>query len=197
MKPSDIDPLLYRKSEYPIDTIFLRRWSARAMSGEKLKEDLLMQLFESAKWAPSGANRQEWYFLYAHRDSPEFSLFYDLLDVGNQLWCQNAAVLLVVLAQKITDEGKPIRLHAFDAGCAFQNLALQATYLGLIVHPMAGFDVAKSRQNLKIPSKFEILIMAAVGHPGEISFLPTHQQERELPSQRKPVEEIIHAGPFM
>jgi nitroreductase len=54
-----------RKAEYPIDPIFLNRWSPRAMSGESLSDDELMPLFEAARWAPSSFNAQQRRFLYA------------------------------------------------------------------------------------------------------------------------------------
>ena len=196
MNVSQVNPLEYRHPENEIEALILRRWSARAMSGEPLLQSELMRLFEAARWAPSGVNRQEWFFLYAHRDTENFDQFYALLDEGNRAWCHRAAVLLVVLGRKTTDDGRNIRLHAFDTGAAFENLALQATAMGLVIHPMGGFDVNRTRTELNVPDNFEVLIMAAVGHPGEISDLPKHQQEREIPSQRKPLEQIFQEGAF-
>lgn len=196
MNTSQIDPAQYRFPNYPIEPLILKRWSARAMNGEPLAHAELMRLFEAARWAPSAANRQEWFYLYAHRDTTNFDIFYDLLDAGNQAWCHRAAVLLVVLSRKVADNGRNIRTHAFDTGASFENLALQAISMGLIVHPMAGFDLERTRQSLNISEHFEIQAMVAIGHPGEIEDLPPHQQEREKPSLRKAIDEIIHEGSF-
>lgn len=46
------DPLEHRTADYPIELLFLKRWSPRAMSGESLTHDELMTLFEAARWAP-------------------------------------------------------------------------------------------------------------------------------------------------
>lgn len=196
MNISEIDPLQVRLPEYPVEPFILQRWSARAMSGEPLAHAQLLRLFDAARWAPSAANRQEWFFLYAHRATPSFDQFYSLLDEGNQAWCQRAAVLIVVLARTKTDTGRDIRTHAFDTGAAFLNLAHQAIAMGLVVHPMAGYDAVRTREELHVPQDFAILAMVAVGHPGEIEDLPPHQQEWEKPSLRKPVEQIIHEGGF-
>lgn len=196
MNVSQINPLDYRHPENDIEALILRRWSARAMSGEPIAHSELLRVFEAARWAPSGLNRQEWFFLYAHRDTEAFDQFYALLDEGNQAWCHRAAVLLVVLARKTTDDGHRIRPHALDTGMAFENLALQATALGLVIHPLGGFDLTRARTELRVPENFEVLIMAALGHPGEIADLPKFQQEREIPSQRKPLEQIIQEGAF-
>jgi hypothetical protein len=42
-----------RKAGHPIDSLFLDRWSPRAMSGEEIPEEELLTLFEAARWAPS------------------------------------------------------------------------------------------------------------------------------------------------
>src|SRR5256885_16299504 len=94
------NPEEHRKADYPIEPLFIRRWSPRAMSSEALTETELMRLFEAARWAPSTYNEQEWRFLYARRDTPHWQSFFDLLMEGNQMWCRQAAVLAVVLARK-------------------------------------------------------------------------------------------------
>ena len=38
-----------RKADYPIDNLFLDRWSPRAMSGEAISREQLMVLFEAAR----------------------------------------------------------------------------------------------------------------------------------------------------
>ena len=45
----------HRKADHPIDSLFLDRWSPRAMSGEELSEAELMSLFEAARWARQSA----------------------------------------------------------------------------------------------------------------------------------------------
>ena len=76
-----------RTPDYPIEPLFLDRWSPRAMSGEPIDERELLRLFEAARWAPSTYNEQEWRFLYARRDSPHWPAFFGLLMEANQAWC--------------------------------------------------------------------------------------------------------------
>ena len=135
------DALPHRHPEWPIESIFLRRWSPRAMSGEPLTDEELMRLFEAARWAPSTYNEQEWRFLYAASLQPALAAFFDLLMDANKVWCQRAAVLVVVLSHRVfTRNGNPNPVHTFDTGAAFENLALQGTAMDLVVHGMAGFD---------------------------------------------------------
>ena len=191
------DPKTNRKPDHPVEPLIVRRWSPRAMNSEPLAERELLTLFEAARWAPSAYNEQEWRFLYARRDGPHWPTFFGLLVEANQAWCHRAAALIVVLSHKVfTRNGKPNSVHTFDAGAAFENLALQGTAMGRVGHGMAGFDRDKARTALRVPGDYDIEAMIAVGRPGDPAELPAELREREIPSDRKPVGEIAREGPF-
>ena len=192
-----INALDYRKPDHPVEALIVARWSPRAMSGEPLSDEEMLTLFEAARWAPSTYNEQEWRFLYARRDTPQWPLFFDLLVEGNRAWCHRAALLVVILAHKVFSKtGKPNPVHLFDCGSAFENLALQGTAMGVVVHGMQGFDYDKARTALNVPDDYAVAAMFAAGWPGDPADLPQQLREREKPSDRKPVEQIICDGPF-
>jgi nitroreductase len=186
-----------RKPEYPVDPQFVNRWSPRAMSGEEISEQELMILFEAAKWAPSSSNSQPWRFIYAKRNTPPWKTLFDLMLEFNQSWTKNAAVLLVMISKKnFEHNGKFSRTHSFDTGSAWMSLALQGSLMGLVVHGMAGFDYDRAKKDLNIPDDFHVEAMAVVGRPGRKEDLPPPLQEREVPSTRKKVSEIVFEGRF-
>lgn len=187
-----------RTADHPIEPLFLERWSPRAMSGEKLSDEEMLTLFEAARWAPSTYNEQEWRFLYARRETPQWQTHFGLLMEANQAWCKDAAMLVVVLAHKVFSRNdKPNPVHLFDTGAAFENLALQGTVMGLVVHGMAGFDFDRARKELRVPDDYAVAAMVAVGRPGDEADLPEQLRQREMPSDRKPVTEIICEGVFV
>jgi len=195
--PEFFDARKVRTPDHAIDPLFVRRWSPRAMTGEPLTESELLALFEAARWAPSTYNEQGWRFLYARRDTPEWPTFFGLLVEGNRAWCDRAAVLAVVLSHKVfARNGKPNPVHVFDSGLAYENLALQGTAMGLVVHGMQGFDFDGARRELGVPDDYSVNAMFAVGRPGDPAALPEPLREREAPSGRKPVAEIIREGRF-
>jgi nitroreductase len=103
----------------------------------------------------------------------------------------------VILAKKtFTQNGKPNPVHLFDVGAAYENIALQATTMNLVVHGMQGFDFDKARTTLKVPDDFDVAAMFAAGRPAEPNTLPEPLREREKPSGRKPISEIICEGQF-
>ena len=192
------NPLEHRTADHPILELFLRRWSPRAMTGEPMSDDDLHRLFEAARWAPSTYNEQEWRFLYATNGSDEWPMFFDLLTEANQAWCKNAGALIVGLSGKtFSKNGKPNPVHTLDCGLAVENLLLQGASMDLICHGMAGFDRGRARLALEVPDNYDVEVMIAVGHPGEIEQLPEGLQEMDRnPSGRKPLNEIRRRGKF-
>jgi nitroreductase len=186
-----------RKAGYPVDSLFVDRWSPRAMTGEEIPEEDLMILFEAARWAPSSFNNQPCRILYARRGSEHWPLFFGLLVDANKVWAQNAAVLLLFVSKTTFDHnGKPAVTHSYDAGAAWENLALQGFSKGYVVHGMQGFDYERARTALGIPDDFRVEAMAAIGKPGDKETLPQYLREREEPNQRKNLEQTICEGPF-
>ena len=191
------DPLSHRRADHSIESLFLRRWSPRAMSGEAVGEAELARLFEAARWAPSTYNEQEWRFRYAHRGGPHWATLFGLLLEANQAWCAKAGVLVAIFARTtFARNGKPNPVHLFDCGAAFENLALQGAAMDLVVHGMAGFDWKRAGKELHAPPEFVPAAMFAVGRPGDPDELPPDLREREVPSGRRPIAETAGEGPF-
>jgi nitroreductase len=191
-----MDMTKYRTPENNIEPLFYNRWSPRAMSGEELSKEELYRLFEAARWAPSAFNNQPWRFLYAMRNTEHWSIFFDLLVEANQMWAKNAAALIVVISKKTFDyNGKPSITHTFDAGAAWQNMALQGSLMGLVTHGMQGFDYDRAKEVLHVSDEFQVEAMVAAGKKGKIEDLPEAVQRREFPSDRKQLSEIVIEGP--
>jgi len=185
-----------RTPDFPIDSLFIKRWSPRAMSGENITKKELMSLFEAARWAPSASNQQPWRFIYALRDTKEWKILYDLLVDFNKLWCKNASALIITLSRTTDEHNKPNNTHSFDTGAAWMSLALQARLINCVAHGMAGFDAKKAIKKLHIPQNYKVEMMIAVGKQGEIKNLDERMQKSEKPNNRKHVREFVNNGTF-
>ncbi|MES2676648.1 MAG: nitroreductase family protein [Pseudomonadota bacterium] len=185
-----------RTSEYPIDKQFLDRWSPRAFSDRAVTQEQLMTIFEAARWAPSGSNLQPWRFFYGVRGELEFNTLLSLLVPFNEGWAKNAAALVVITSVISFDGTRPVGTHSFDAGSAFMSLALQAHSMGLISHGMAGIDYEKIPAALHLPKNLKVEAAVAIGYQGDVSILPEALQQRETPSQRQPLSEMVFKGHF-
>lgn len=184
-----------RTADYPIDPIFLNRWSPRSFTGETISDADLALLFEAARWAPSSSNIQPWRFLYAKRDSADWPLFFDTLVEGNKKWVRDASALIAVVSKRTgvvkgTNEVRPNYNHTFDAGSAWAYLALQASLSGWVAHAMGGFVVDKAITDLAIPDDYRIECIIAIGRYKEPAEKPTP------PNSRSPQSSFVRAGIF-
>ena len=190
-----------RIPDYPIQAIFLDRWSPRAYDGTAMPEDDLLTIIEAARWAPSAFNVQPWRFLYSRRGNAHWQGFLALLDPFNRNWAQHASALIFVLSDTVMPGNdrrpdKPSQTNSFDAGAAWAQLALQATSLGYQAHAMAGINRAQSRDDLMVPERYRIEIAVAIGTRADPSALSQDLRDREQPSQRLALNEISFAGAF-
>lgn len=186
-----------RVPDHEILPIFVDRWSPRAFDPRPIEKELLLSVFEAARWSPSSLNIQPWRFAYALRQDSCWGDYVSALMSSNQFWAKNASALIFVLSDTMMDykgELRPSHSHSFDAGAAWMALALQAASLGLITHGMAGVDFDRARAIVKAPERFRMEAAIALGYPGRKSDLPEELQQRETPSARRPVEQSIFHG---
>ena len=191
-----------RSADFPVDPLFLERWSPRAFDGSEIPDDDLMTLFEAARWAPSAFNSQPWRFLYAKRGDANWDRFLSLLIPWNRSWAHSASVLIYVLSDTMpftdrkTGAPAPSTTHGFDAGAAWACLALQATRMGYHAHGMSGIQYELARAELAIPERCALNAACVVGRIGDPAMLDEKLQAREFPSGRNPVADFAFPGNF-
>ena len=190
-----------RHSDHPIDPIFLQRWSPRAYTGEPMPLPELMTILDAAHWAPSSYNSQPWRFIYALRDTPEWTKLFDLLNPFNQAWAKNASALVILVSSSTmlppgAEKPVPSHSHSSDAGAAWGYLALQAAKSGWQAHAMVGFDMSRAFAELNVPQGYRVESAIAIGRQADKSTLPEQMAAREAPSSRLPLEQVAIHGAF-
>ncbi|MBD1824828.1 nitroreductase family protein [Cyanobacteria bacterium FACHB-DQ100] len=193
------DPLVDKvvPTEYPIESILKNRWSPLAFSDRPVEPEKLASVLEAARWAASSFNEQPWSFIVAAKDNPEeFDRLLGCLAEGNQEWAKSAPILMISVAKLNFEKNGNENRHAFhDVGAAEANLAAQATALGLHVHQMAGFDVAKAKELYGIPQGYEPVDAIALGYLGDPHQLSERLQQRlSAPRSRKPIQDFVFTG---
>ncbi|MGM7721379.1 nitroreductase family protein [Metabacillus sp. Hm71] len=184
-----------RKPDFEIDAQFLNRWSPRSFLEKEVPEDVLFGVFEAARWAPSASNQQPWRFIIA-RTQEDREKFHSFIMPGNLIWCKKAPVLAVIISKTTTERGFNA-WHAFDTGTAWGYLALEAHRKGLVTHAMGGFEKEKAREVLNVPEDYDLHAVIAIGYQGEKEVLPENLQDREQPSDRRPLNESLFEGSYM
>jgi nitroreductase len=172
------------------DNIRNRR-SLRAYDSRAIEPPKISSLFEAARWAPSSANEQPWFYIYATREQADlWQKLFDCLNDGNKIWAKDAPLLILSMARKnFARNDQPNAYALYDLGAANSFLALQAVESGLQLRQMGGYNQAKAREALHVPDSYALGAMIAAGYPGKTEILPELLQERE----RAPRERFLQS----
>ncbi|MFT9442038.1 MAG: nitroreductase family protein [Acetobacter papayae] len=179
----------------------LQRWSPRAFTPVGISDADLLALLEAGRWAPSAYNHQPWRFIHARRDTPDWERFLSWLIPFNRSWAEQASAIVYVASRRVTDDTKNggVRAnptHAFDAGAASVLVQLQAWQSGWATHPISGFDHALAHEGLGLPEDHDLHAAIVIGRQAPADTLPEGLAEREQPSDRLPLADVVFAGRF-
>jgi len=186
------------KTSFPIHTLLANRWSPRAFNGQKIEKEKLQRIFEATRWSPSSSNEQPWSFIIGERGDQTFQKIYDILIEFNQLWTKTAPLLMIAIGKKTSVKtGKANNWFKYDVGQSLAHLSFQASYEGLFVHQMGGFDAEKARKSFSIPDDYEALTAVAIGYMGDYNVLHPKLQKLELAERvRKNADEFVFSDNF-
>tara|TARA_R110002153_G_scaffold11659_2_gene44904 strand:- start:4536 stop:5153 length:618 start_codon:yes stop_codon:yes gene_type:complete len=173
-------------SDYEIFALLKQRYSPRIFKDKKITEQHMHQLFEAVRWAPSSNNQQPWRFLYAEKGSEAYKKIIDNLTDSNKIWAKNAPLLMLTAYKKETEKGKE-NFHALhDLGMGLGAMTVQAQYMGIAMHHMAGLDHKEAQQIFNIPEEFHIVTAIALGYyGGELDDLPEKLQKKEISERQR------------
>ncbi len=168
-----------------------KRRASRALSSDPVPETDLEEILKAGTLAPSCYNNQPWRITVSRGES--LAKTREALAEGNA-WARKAPVILALATRACDDcrldEGRDYA-H-FDLGLLAMNLMLQATELGYIAHPIAGFNPKKVRSALGIPKDYEVVTLIIIGKPGRAENLEEWQMKAETaPRERKPLESVV------
>ncbi|ORB87889.1 nitroreductase [Mycobacterium kansasii] len=177
----------------PINPIVARRWSPRAFDPRAVVAgDQVVALLEAARWAATWGRRQPVRFFVGIRGDATFTTLAEILKRGNS-YAKAASALILVCADQGDDDRTAV-YSALDAGAAIAQLSIEAGSRSLVVHPMAGFDVAAAHREFQMPSRVRPLAIVAVGFLGDYAKVDPHIAYRDTaPRLRLPLHEVAFA----
>ncbi len=186
-------------SQVDLTDVIARRWSGRAFDpGRRVDRNTLIALLEAARWAPSCDGDEPWRYLVWDRceDPGNWRRAFDCLAEGNQSWARKAPLLMVAIADSLFErDDKANRWGAYDTGAASLSLTLEATFLGLMVHQMGGFDASRLQAAFSVPERYACMAMIAIGYQLPVERIPPELKERECaPRSRKPLSGRFFQG---
>ncbi len=170
-----------------------KRRAYRSLDPVEITEDMIKDLLETAQIAPSCMNKQPWKFIFI-KDKEQLEKLFTTLMPGNK-WVEKASLLIGVFSNPKDDCIIGERFYyLFDTGMATAFIILRATELGLIAHPIAGFNEEKAKVILGIPDEMKLITLVVIGkHSKVLNTLlsePMKLGEKQRPP-RKSLEEFV------
>lgn len=157
------------------------RRSVRQYRADPVPEELLLELVEAARWAPSAVNTQPWEFIII-TDPQVRKAVGDNARYFGLGWphIHQAPALIVVCARRATPFARD------DSIFAGANIMLAAADRGLGTCWIGGFDEGKMRELLAIPPDYLLPGFCTVGYPAGDT----------APPPKRALESMIHRDTF-
>jgi len=145
-----------------LDALLKNRRAYRALRSFDATDLLIDQLAGAAALAPSCFNNQPWRYVFV-RDAIQLEKMWSCMSKGNE-WTRGAGMIAALVTR--TDWDCQIgnrRYENFDTGLATAFMILKATEMGLIAHPIAGFDPIRVKKILEIPEDLDLIVLIVFG----------------------------------
>lgn len=158
-----------------------QRRARRIFDSRPIENEKVLALVEAMRLAPSCNNNQPWRVTIC-RDPESLAKAKSALSKGNVY--ATKAPLIFVIASRVEDDCHGLSdrrdYHMFDCGLAVGQMLLRATELGLIAHPIAGYDPLAVKRELGIPGEYIVSTMINIAYLGtDDSLLSDNQRLRE------------------
>jgi nitroreductase len=158
-----------------IDQILSRR-SIRKFKDEAVSEEVLNNILEAGRLAPSATNNQPWYFVVVKDEKGKDACDYQSFN----RWIMNAAFIIVGFYR--SSEVIIEKLSLMDVTIALQNMVIAGWVQGVASCWMGAFDEIKIRNTLDLPSDTKLV--------GAVAFGIADQIPKPLP--KKELNQIVH-----
>jgi len=156
-----------------VKTAIQTRKSIRKYENKPIPKDVLADLLESARIAPSANNAQAWYII-AVTDKDTLSKLVPIS--AHQKFVGECALYLVGVAEP------GVYYSAIDMTIALDHLTLRAVELGLGTCWIGDFESDKVKALLGIPEDRDVPICMTVGYPAQ----------NPAARKRKPLSQLFH-----
>ena len=190
--------------------VIKKRKSARSFLPKPISDDLLLEILEAGRWAPSGGNGQNCYFGVVRDEQKKKQL---AAAAGNQQWIATAPIVLAYCSYVGYDRAKLPEddfglivdqtrfgkdfIHylnqyedrravglLWENGCPLipgEHIFLAAASYGLSACWIGYLDINKASEILNLPEDMACLFLMPIGYP----------MEEPEESHRKSLEEIV------
>jgi len=142
-----------------------KRRSVRAYKPDPVEDEMLQQVLEAARMAPSAANRQPLQIIVIHTAGREA----ELKRIYGKDWFVQPPLVICACGLPsqgwVRQDGK--NYTDVDVAIAVDHLTLAAADLGLGTCWVGAFDPQAAREILGLPDEVEPIAFTPLGHPAD------------------------------
>ena len=159
--------------------VIRKRQSVRSYQDKEIPEDVLQQVLEAGRLAPSANNKQHWKFIVVKDEDLRKKL---VPACKNQKFVGEAPVVIAGCATN-PDYVMTCGEHSssIDLAIALDHMSLEAASLGLGTCWIGAFYQDQVKEILGVPVNVRVVPLMPLGYPEEL----------ESKTERKPLSEII------
>jgi nitroreductase len=180
-----------------VQEAILTRRARRALGPRPVEPEKISALVEAMRLSPSCNNNQSWRVVIC-RSAEAMAKARSALSKGN-VWATRAPLIMLIAGRRQDDchgvANKPDYFF-FSSGLAVGQMLIRAIDLGLIAHPIAGFDPLMLKREFAIPEDFMTITVVIIGYlDNDTTLLSDKQKASELARpDRKPIGENFFEG---
>jgi nitroreductase len=158
----------------------MKRTSIRGYRDKPVSERALNRILETARHAPSAANKQPWHVLVVRDEAQRARLG----EAYAKEWFHKAPVILVVctVPEQSWSRADGKNYADVDGAIFMDHVTLCAADQGLGTCWIGAFNAQVVREVLELPAGIEPLAMTPLGEP----------DDQGRPKKRKELEEFVH-----
>ena len=154
------------------------RYSCKKFSSREVKEDVLNQILEAGRVAPTAKNAQEQRVYVAKSEDA-------LKKIDAATRCRYGAPIVLVVAYEKSGEfvypGGKVSSGVEDATIVATHMVLMAKSVGVDSCIINLFDPAELKASLSLPMSEEIIMLLDIGYADESSSpLPNHSSRKAI-----------------
>ncbi len=156
-----------------------KRQSVRSYQDKEIPEEILQQILEAGRLAPSASNRQGWKFIVVKDENLRKKL---VPACKNQKFVGEAPIVIAGCGTNpdyIMTNGE--HTYSIDLAIALDHMSLEATSLGLGTCWIGSFYQDQVKEILGVPESVRVVNLLTLGYPKELG----------TKTERKPLSEII------
>jgi nitroreductase len=152
------------------------RRSIRQFTDDPIGKEVLQEILDAARWAPTAGNQQRWRFVVI--TSPSIKQL--VIKFAPGIFAMPSAFIVICVERKPDTNPVVEATYLADCSMAAQNIMLAAHEMGIGTCVALSYAKVAIREILDLPDGIEPLLVLTLGYPAEDPEPPARLELKEI-----------------